>query len=273
LLVAAALATIVLMPLLVELLGRYFHVDAHMRIRDVAWIVIVMIIGPLAAGMVVRHIALGFAERIVKPVSMFANILLVLVVLPVLFNLSQTIWGMIGNGVLVVLALFTLVVIDIGHFPSWPQPRQSRRAGARHWHPPSGLRDGNSRRQFSRSEGGGVGGGGLPRHRLLDLIDRLPDLVQANPRGKRGKGAAVTGTHGKAAEFAIVAARRGKRRCLRTNLGEGAVNGGLCGCALRASWWLDSPSTLPRTSSRRRCPYQSVKAAPSLPIRLMLGVR
>jgi BASS family bile acid:Na+ symporter len=122
LLVAAALATIVLMPLLVELLGRYFHVDAHMRFRDVAWIVIVMIIGPLAAGMVVRQIAPEFAERIVKPVSMFANVLLVLVVLPILFSASQTIWGMIGNGVLVVLALFTLVGIAIGHFLGGPNP-------------------------------------------------------------------------------------------------------------------------------------------------------
>jgi len=122
LLVAAALATIVLMPLLVDLLGHYFHADAHMRVREVAWIVIVMIIGPLAAGMVVRQFAREFAEQIVKPVSMFGNVLLVLVVLPVLFTAAQTIWGMIGNGVLVVLALFTLVGIAIGHSLGGPNP-------------------------------------------------------------------------------------------------------------------------------------------------------
>jgi BASS family bile acid:Na+ symporter len=93
-----------------------------MQFRQVAAIVAVSVIAPLAAGMFVRYVAPEFTERIVKPVSMFANLLLVVAALIVLFNISGAIWGMIGHGVLVVLALFTLVGIAIGHFLGGPDP-------------------------------------------------------------------------------------------------------------------------------------------------------
>ena len=122
LVVAAALISIVSMPFFVAVLGVYFHAETHMQFRQVAAIVAVSVIAPLAAGMFVRYVAPEFTERIVKPVSMFANVLLVVAALIVLFNLSGTIWGMIGHGVLVVLALFTLVGIAVGHFLGGPNP-------------------------------------------------------------------------------------------------------------------------------------------------------
>ena len=122
LMVAAALIAIVLMPFFVQVLGIYFHAETHMEFRQVAAIVGVSVIAPLAAGMLVRYIAPEFAGRIAKPVSIFANVLLVFAALIVLFNLSEAIWGMIGHGVLVVLALFTLVGIAAGHFLGGPNP-------------------------------------------------------------------------------------------------------------------------------------------------------
>jgi BASS family bile acid:Na+ symporter len=122
LVVAAALIAIVSMPFFVGVLGVYFHAETHMQFRHVAAIVALSVIAPLAAGMFVRYVAPEFTERIVKPVSMFANVLLVVAALIVLFNISGTIWGMIGHGVLVVLALFTLVGISIGHFLGGPNP-------------------------------------------------------------------------------------------------------------------------------------------------------
>jgi bile acid:Na+ symporter, BASS family len=122
LVVAAALIAIVSMPFFVAVLGVYFDAETHMAFRQVAAIVAVSVIAPLAAGMFVRYVAPEFAERIVKPVSILANVLLVVAALIVLFNLSEAIWGMIGHGVLVVLALFTLVGIAIGHFLGGPNP-------------------------------------------------------------------------------------------------------------------------------------------------------
>jgi bile acid:Na+ symporter, BASS family len=122
LMVAAALIAIVLMPFFVAVLGGYFDAETHMAFRQVAAIVAVSVIAPLAAGMFVRYVAPEFAGRIVKPVSIFANVLLVVAALIVLFNLSEPIWRMIGHGVLVVLALFTLVGIAIGHFLGGPNP-------------------------------------------------------------------------------------------------------------------------------------------------------
>jgi bile acid:Na+ symporter, BASS family len=122
LMVTAALFAMVLMPFFVQALGVYFDAETHMQFRQVAAIVGVSIIAPLAAGMFIRYVAPEFAERIGKPVSMLAAVLLVGAALIVLFNLSEPIWRMIGHGVLVVLALFTLVGIAIGHFLGGPNP-------------------------------------------------------------------------------------------------------------------------------------------------------
>jgi BASS family bile acid:Na+ symporter len=122
LMVAAALIAVVSMPFFVAVLGAYFNAATHLQFRQVAAIIAVSVIAPLAAGMFVRYVAPEFTERIVKPVSMFANVLLVVAALMVLFNLSGTISGMIGNGVLVVLALFTLAGMAIGHFLGGPNP-------------------------------------------------------------------------------------------------------------------------------------------------------
>jgi bile acid:Na+ symporter, BASS family len=122
LMVTAALFAMVLMPFFVQALGVYFDAETHTQFREVAAIVAVSIIAPLAAGMFVRYVAPEFAERIVRPVSIFAAVLLIVAALIVLFNLSEPIWRMIGHGVLVVLALFTLVGIAIGHFLGGPNP-------------------------------------------------------------------------------------------------------------------------------------------------------
>jgi bile acid:Na+ symporter, BASS family len=122
LMVAAALIAIVSMPFFVGVLGIYFHVDTHIQFHQVAAMVAVSVIAPLAVGMIARYVASEFTERIVKPVSILANLLLVAAALIVLFNISGAILGMIGHGVLVVLALFTLVGIAIGHFLGGPNP-------------------------------------------------------------------------------------------------------------------------------------------------------
>lgn len=116
LLVMAALFSIVLVPLDVELMGWLFAKDVHMSSGAVAMIVLTSILVPLAAGMAIGGIAPAFAQRMVRPLSLLATVLLVIAVLPVLFTAWPVVMSMIGNGTLIVLALFTAFGLAVGHW-------------------------------------------------------------------------------------------------------------------------------------------------------------
>lgn len=122
LLFAAVILSIVIVPLSIELLGRYFGVAAHVPAGRILPILMITAIAPLLCGIIVRKVAPGFADRIAKPVSTFAMILLVIAVLPILFVMAKTIWSLFGNGTMLVLALFTVVGLIIGHLLGGPDP-------------------------------------------------------------------------------------------------------------------------------------------------------
>jgi BASS family bile acid:Na+ symporter len=115
LLVAAALFAIVLVPIGIELIGRAFAEDVHMTPGAVASIVAMTVLVPLSAGMTFNRFAPELAERMARPVSRFAAVLLVVAALPVLFTAWPTVMSMIGNGTLLVLALFAAFGLTVGH--------------------------------------------------------------------------------------------------------------------------------------------------------------
>ena len=122
LLVAAALLAIVFVPVAVDLLGIAFGRPARISPAAIAQLVLLTVIGPLAAGRVVRWVAPGFSERMAKPVSMGATILLFASVLPVLFTAWPAIVSLIGNGTVVAIAAFILVGLAAGHLLGGPDP-------------------------------------------------------------------------------------------------------------------------------------------------------
>jgi BASS family bile acid:Na+ symporter len=122
LLVAAVVVAIVLIPAWTEILGRYFEVDIHERPREIAPVAARTVIAPLIAGMLIRHFASEFAGRIAKAVALTAMILLVVSVLPVLALEAKPMWSMVGNGVLIVFGVFSLVGLAVGHVLGGPNP-------------------------------------------------------------------------------------------------------------------------------------------------------
>lgn len=120
LLVAAAIVSIVLVPLAIELIGLESGIEMHMPIGKVASIVLVSVIVPLIAGVLIRYFMSDFARRIAHPVSIVATILLVLACLPVLFEIAPKVWSLVGRGVLLCLAAFTLVGVAVGHLLGGP---------------------------------------------------------------------------------------------------------------------------------------------------------
>jgi bile acid:Na+ symporter, BASS family len=122
LLLVVALASILIVPLSVKLLGGAFGREAQFSISAVAIIIAENMLAPIAAGLVVRHFAGALAERIAKPISRFAPILLIVAVLPVLFKAAPAIWSLVGSGTLPAIVAFILVGLAAGHLLGGPEP-------------------------------------------------------------------------------------------------------------------------------------------------------
>jgi bile acid:Na+ symporter, BASS family len=122
LLVAATLFSIVFIPLAMKLLERAFDIPLQMRAAQVLVLVLWTLLLPLAVGIMVHRLAPGFAERAAKPVGLFATILLVLVLIPVLIRVWPAMMSLIGNGTILAMVAFVLVGLAVGHLMGGPDP-------------------------------------------------------------------------------------------------------------------------------------------------------
>jgi len=122
LLAATALVSTVLVPLAIGLLGSSFNIDMHEPASGIASVVLISILVPLLAGVTIRHFAPDLARRVERPIARFATLLLVVAVVPVLFIAWHPISALVGNGVVVILVLFTLIGVAVGHFLGGPDP-------------------------------------------------------------------------------------------------------------------------------------------------------
>jgi bile acid:Na+ symporter, BASS family len=120
LVVAAALFAVVLIPGWLELLGRYFGFEVDGGLRQIIPIVLISILVPLFLGILIRRLAPTFAARALNPVSMVANVLLVVALLPILFKMAPAMWAALGHGVIWTMTLFGVVGIVVGHLLGGP---------------------------------------------------------------------------------------------------------------------------------------------------------
>jgi BASS family bile acid:Na+ symporter len=122
LLFVAVIASLVIVPVSIDLLGRYYGVDTYISPAKLLPLVLLTALLPMIAGILVARYAPGIAARITRPLSKGAWILLLLVFLPVLVFKAGAMWAMVGNGVLLVLVAFSLVGILVGHLLGGPDP-------------------------------------------------------------------------------------------------------------------------------------------------------
>ena len=122
LLVAAAVISIVLVPLSVELLEYVFPFELHIGPERVATGVGLSIFAPLAAGVAIARFAPGFAQRAAPFLSRAASLLLIAALIPFLVTLWSDFAGLFGQGVVLCLVLFTAVGIAVGHILGGPVP-------------------------------------------------------------------------------------------------------------------------------------------------------
>jgi BASS family bile acid:Na+ symporter len=124
LLATASILAIVLAPISVGVAGDIFGRETGISPGKIASIVMLSIVLPLAAGILMRFWLPEIGERIAHPISLAATILLVVAVLPVLFNAWPAVWALTGNGLVLVLVAFTLVGLAVGHFLGGPDEHE-----------------------------------------------------------------------------------------------------------------------------------------------------
>jgi BASS family bile acid:Na+ symporter len=122
LLFSAAILAIVLIPASIAIIDVLFGKEVHVPLAKLVRILLMSVILPLGAGLLVRILATNVARRIARPISYFATALLVVAVIPVLFAAWPQLVSMVGNGTLIVLALFTLIGVSVGHLLGGPDP-------------------------------------------------------------------------------------------------------------------------------------------------------
>ena len=122
LLVASASLSVILIPLTIEVFEMVIGVTMQVRARDIALIMLTSVFLPLIAGMSVRALWPGFAERRTKLIALVATVLLVVACLPILFTSVRAILTLVGDGTLFALAGFATIGLIVGHLLGGPDP-------------------------------------------------------------------------------------------------------------------------------------------------------
>ena len=122
LLATAAALAIVIVPLGVYLLGRAFGGGREISMRVVLPPLLITVISPLVVGMIVGRLAPGFAARFARPLSKAGSVLMLLVFVPIMIKSWSALVAVVGDGTLLLLALFTLVGVAVGHLLGGPDP-------------------------------------------------------------------------------------------------------------------------------------------------------
>ena len=124
LMVTAATLSILYIPLAVRLIGNYFHESFAMGPMAVAKLILMSVLLPIAAGILFQRLLPALAERIAKPVGLFAKIMLMAGLLVTLvFALPKSL-ALIGNGTIVALIAFIIVGLLVGHLLGGPGPEE-----------------------------------------------------------------------------------------------------------------------------------------------------
>ena len=120
LLVVEALLAIVLIPLTLRLIAWGFGKEAHVPEAAVVRLVAITVLLPIAAGIVVRKLAPAFAARAARPIYLGAMGLLGVVVVVLLIGAWRPAVALIGNGHVLVLAVFVAIGLVVGHMLGGP---------------------------------------------------------------------------------------------------------------------------------------------------------
>jgi bile acid:Na+ symporter, BASS family len=121
LMVAAAVLSVVLIPLSVALVGALSGRDGlYVAPAVVLQKILQTIIVPLAVGMLVRSIVPKVAARLAPVVSLLGTVLLLIGVVPVLVKAWPAIMSLVGNGSVAAIIVLVVAALFLGHLLGGP---------------------------------------------------------------------------------------------------------------------------------------------------------
>src|SRR5262245_27548339 len=122
LLAISALLAIVLVPALIDVIGRAFGRTVNVPISTIAKAVATSVLVPLLAGVIVRALAPSLAHRISRPLSIIGWVVLIAACVPILLAAWRPLVEQIGNFTLVAVLLLVLIGLVVGHALGGPDP-------------------------------------------------------------------------------------------------------------------------------------------------------
>jgi BASS family bile acid:Na+ symporter len=122
LLFTASLFAIVWTPLAGVILDPIFPADIHIPLVAVAKVVSLTVLGPTAAGVVLRLIAPRLAERVAPVLGNVAALILLVGLGLLLVKAAPAMLALLGDGTLLAIVLFLVVGLLAGHLLGGPAP-------------------------------------------------------------------------------------------------------------------------------------------------------
>jgi BASS family bile acid:Na+ symporter len=122
LLVAMSIASVVMVPICVWLLGLAFGRDASFGPDAIAKLIGTTVLVPLLAGLTVAHFAPAVARRVAPTVAGLGNVLLVAGALPVLIGAWPALVSLAGGGTIPAMLAVIAFAIVAGHRLGGPAP-------------------------------------------------------------------------------------------------------------------------------------------------------
>jgi len=120
--VAAAVCSVVLVPLAASLLSTHFHTQ-HVSAVKVFIVVLLTVLAPLLIGIALQRIGASRASSLAAVLSKIGTALLVVACIPVLVMEWPTMRSLFGDGTVVAAIVLSGLGLLVGHLLGGPDPR------------------------------------------------------------------------------------------------------------------------------------------------------
>jgi len=111
----AGLVSIAVVPIGLQVLGRFSGQPFQMPAGAIARVVLVTTLLPLAVGMGLKALLPAVADRVAKPIALVAKVLLTGGMLALLVAALPAVLSLIGNGTVFAIVVFVAAGLAIGH--------------------------------------------------------------------------------------------------------------------------------------------------------------
>lgn len=122
LLVAIAVLSIVIVPIMVSWFANLFGRTAEISSLQVAKAIVASVLAPLALGIAFRAWRPAWAARMARPVGLVGTVLLFASAVPLLWFAWPSIYALFGDGNVLVIAVMAASGLAIGHLLGGPDP-------------------------------------------------------------------------------------------------------------------------------------------------------